>query len=181
MEESPRIERRIELYSPESEVEVLLLKSILDAAGIDYFVKNDTFGSLAIGPPIAHYNRKTFFVAEHQLGEAQGLVREFLHRTVPPRPRQYRLRDKLRMVFEFLLFGWFLPGGRRGRREPELRLIHGARPSDSPPRATHRGEGRGERSRRGPPLRLIPPAAGDSPETSAPSTTAGSERRTPER
>lgn len=183
MDDTPRyrrIERRVELHSPDSEVEALLLKSILDAAGIDYFVKNDTFGSLTIGPQIAHYNRKTFLVAEHQVEEARALIGEFLHKTVPPRPQEYRLWDKLRMVFEVLLFGWFLPGGRR-RNEPQLRLIHGARPSGAEPRAAHRREGHGQRSRRGPPLRLIR-CAPEEPETAAePSSGAESRPRTPGR
>lgn len=173
--------RRVELYSPESEVELLLLQSVLDSAGIDYFVKNKSFGALTPGPQIALCNRRTFLVLEDQLPEAREVVLEFLDRTGAPEPRQYPLREKLRMVFEFLLFGWFLPGKRH--RPPQLRLIHTAAPSDEPPPRRTPDE-RSAVPRRGPPrLKLVHPRRPErrGPERSDPATTSGSRDRTPER
>lgn len=115
----------VELYSPENEMEVLLLKSILDDSGIDFFVKNDTFGSLTVGPQIAHYNRKTILVAEDQLDDAREVLVEFLEKTSHRPHAPYRLRDKLRMIFEVLLFGWIMPGRRRSS-PPRLELLDGA-------------------------------------------------------
>lgn len=151
----PRLERRVELYSPESEVEVLLLKSVLDAAGIDYFVKNDTFGGLTPGPQIALCNRRIFLVPEDRLDEARTLVRDLLDRTQAPEPRHYPLREKIRMVFEVLFFGWFLPG--RRPRLPRLRLVHSAAPGDVEP-ARRTPDERSTEPRRGPPdLKLVHP------------------------
>lgn len=182
----PSFARRVELYSPESEIELVLLQSVLDAAGIDYFVKNKTFGGLTPGPQIALCNRRTFLVPEDQLAEAREVVREFLHRTGAPEPRRYPLREKIRMVVEFLFFGWFLPG--RRHRPPQLRLIHTAAPGDDqPPRRTP--DERSPVPRRGPPrLRLVHPRRPErrdpephDPDRSDPATTSGARDRTPER
>ncbi len=120
----------IELHSPDTEAELLLLRSVFDAADICYFVHNDTFGSMVAGPRIAHYNRKRVLVHEADYEEAQALLGDLLRRTAPataaPVATRYRLRDKLRMVAEFLVFGWFLPG-RRHRPGPRLRLVKGFR------------------------------------------------------
>jgi hypothetical protein len=128
----------IELHSPDSEGELLFLKSLLDEAGIPYYVHNERFGSLLAGPQIAHYNRKTIWVHEGDREEAAALISDFLDRTgVRERParRSYSWREKLRMVGEFLVFGWFLPG-RRPRRGPELTLVKGYRADP----AHHAGE-----------------------------------------
>lgn len=154
-----RLATWVELYSPESEVEGLLLRSVLDGAGIHYFVKNDTFAGLVPGPRIALCNRRIFLVPEEEITEARHLLEELLDKTTAPEPQQYPLREKIRMVFEVLFFGWFLPG-RRGRRTPPLRLVHSAAPSDDePPRRTP--DERSPTPRRGPPesppLRLVHP------------------------
>ena len=119
----------IELHSPDSEGELLFLKSLLDEAGIPYYVHNERFGSLMAGPQIAHYNRKTIWVHETDGHEAAALITDFLDRTGandPPARQRYSMLEKLRMVGEVLLFGWFLPG-RRPRRGPELTLVKGFR------------------------------------------------------
>jgi hypothetical protein len=73
----------IDLYSPRGEMELLILRSILDDAGIPYFIRNDTFGSLYQSPYAEAYNRKTICVARIDRDEASVLVREFLRRTGP--------------------------------------------------------------------------------------------------
>lgn len=124
--------RLVELYSPDTEIEVLLLKSILEDAHIDYFIQNDTFGSLTVGPRIALYNKKTVFVADDQLDDARNLVRDLHDKTEVVDPPAYSLGDKVRMVVEFFLFGWIMPG-RRSRRPPEppkLTLLESSNPDD---------------------------------------------------
>lgn len=127
----------VELHSPAGEGELLLLRSVLDGAGIHYFVKGDHFGSLTVGPQIDHYNRKTIYVHPEDHEEAGALVAEFLSKTSEPRraaARDLRLGDVLRMVLEVLVFGWFMPGRRRRTpRPPELRLIEGGREAPSRP------------------------------------------------
>jgi hypothetical protein len=134
--DAPDAERSpmVELHSPEDEGDLLLLRSVLDAAGLCYFVKGDLFGSLTVGPRIDHYNRKRLYVHRHDAEEARELVAEFLAKTTRPAEtaaRELRGRDVLRMLVELLVFGWFMPGRRsRPAPPPELRVIRGGRPDD---------------------------------------------------
>lgn len=120
--------RLVELCAPRSEPEVAVLRSILDDAGIPYHVHNDTFGSMVAGPLIAHYNGKRILVPEAGIDEARALLADLDRKAAAgrqPMRRPYTLRDKVRMVCEFLLFGWFMPG----RKPPPpslLRLVKGA-------------------------------------------------------
>ena len=99
-------------------MELSLLKSIFDGEGISYFVHNDHFGSLKIGPCIDLFNAKTIMVADHQFQEAEAILLDYLGRTrdetSPPPP--YPFFDRVRMVVEALLFSWFVPGKRPGKR-----------------------------------------------------------------
>ena len=99
----------IRLYSPRSEGETAVLKSILTAAGIPFFVHNDFYGSLRVGPQIDLLNVKTFMVAEEASDEARELILDFLEATATS-PRSTRWLDRGRVVIECLLFGWFIPG-----------------------------------------------------------------------
>ena len=117
----------IELYSPDTESELLILRSVLDDAGIPHFVHNDTFGSMVAGPRIAHYNRKRILVPETDYEDALDLVSEYLLKTEEEpqlNSQGLTLADKLRMVLELLLFGWFMPG-KRFQATPKLELVKG--------------------------------------------------------
>lgn len=130
--------RLVELCAPRSEPEVAVLRSILDDAGIPYHVHNDTFGSMVAGPLIAHYNGKRILVPEAGIDEARALLadldRQAASRSRPAPARRYALGDKVRMVCEFLIFGWFMPG-RKPPPPSNLRLVKGAgvRPTDPSP------------------------------------------------
>lgn len=158
----------VHLYTPASEIELLLLKSVFEGAGIRLFVRNEMFGSLAVGPPIEHCNRKSIWVAEADFEDAIALLRDLHRRADLERHRDaepvYTLRDKLRMLAEFLLFGWFMPGRRPRRqpaRRPALRLIAGSRRPGDPADADDDDEGPPDRAAAGggpadqPPLKLV--------------------------
>ena len=108
------------LYSPENDAELVIIRSILDGEGIQYFVHNDHFGTLQVGPPIDLFNLKTIMVSEDQYERAREIVDDFLTKTkdmsIPP-PSNYSLIDKIRMVFETLIFSWFIPGNKWKRRK----------------------------------------------------------------
>lgn len=131
----------IELYSPGSESELLLLRSLLDDAGIRYFVRNDVFGSLYSGPHVESYNRKILCVARVEIEEASELLDDFLVRTgrgggsVEPPPG---VVDRLLQRFA----AWLSPQPEEER--PRFRLIRNPHPDRRPSR---------QRSR--PPLRLV--------------------------
>lgn len=110
----------IELYSPRNEVELAFLKGILDGEGISYFVRNDNFGSMKVGPVIDLFNAKCILVEESDFDRAKELLGDFLDRTsVDTQGSTYSLFDKIRLVLETLLFGWIMPGrsGRKNKRE----------------------------------------------------------------
>ncbi len=109
----------VHLYSPESDAELALLKSILDSESIGYFVKNDNFGSLEIGPRIGLYNSKTIEVRDDQYERANELLSDYFDKTKIKTAEQvdeYSLFDKIRMVIEVLVFGWLMPGRRKSKK-----------------------------------------------------------------
>ena len=67
----------IKLCSPANEAELCLIRGLLDAEGIPYFVQNDHFGSLWAGPWI-DFNAKTVFVPEVYSDQASRLVHDIL-------------------------------------------------------------------------------------------------------
>ncbi len=110
---APEYARYINLYSPQNEIESSLLKSILDSEGISYFVRNDNFGSLEVGPHIGLFNAKMIKVQDDQYEKAKELLTDYLektHQEIEEPLRKYSLFDKIRMVIEFLLFNWVMPG-----------------------------------------------------------------------
>src|SRR3989304_4440236 len=99
----------LELYSPNNEVELALLKSILDAEGINYFVRNDKFGSLEIGPKIELLNKKMIMVQDDQYEKAKELLKDYLENAGEKSMSVEMIcpiDDYGRIVSEFLLFGW---------------------------------------------------------------------------
>ncbi len=108
-----------DLYSPRTEGESALLKSIMDYSGIPYYVRNDFFASLRVGPHIDLLNVKTIMVPEECREQAQEFILNYLSTTVPD-PFPLLLRDRLRVVLEFFLFGWFVPGKMPGRKYREI-------------------------------------------------------------
>ncbi len=107
----------VDLYSPSNEGELALIKSILDAEGINYFVKNDNFGSMEVGPRIELFNNKTVTVQSDQCERASELIKDYLAQTaVAVEDEKYSLFDKIRMFVELLLFGWMMPGKKKNRK-----------------------------------------------------------------
>ena len=109
----------IALYSPRNETDLALIKGILDGEGIHYFVRNDHFGSMKVGPKIDLFNAKTILVDAEHYDCAMKLISDFLAAAVEEDAEDqpaYSLWDKARMIFEVALFNWIMPGRRRRRR-----------------------------------------------------------------
>lgn len=103
----------INLYSPQNEIELSMLRSILDSESISYFIRNDNFGSLEVGPHIGLFNAKMIRVQDDQYEKAKELLNDYLEKTreqVEEPVKKYSLFDKIRMAIEFLLFNWVMPG-----------------------------------------------------------------------
>jgi len=119
-EPDPEYVKYVDLYSPQNEVELAFLKSILDAEEISYFVKNDNFGSLEVGPRIGLFNAKMIEVKDDQHEKAAELLSDYLGKVKEKSDesgRKYSFFDKIRMVIEVLIFGWIMPGRRKTGRD----------------------------------------------------------------
>ena len=110
---APEYVNYINLYSPQNQIELSFIKSILDSEGISYFVRNANFGSLEVGPQIGLFNATMIQVQDDQFEKARELLADYLEKTrnqVEKPLQKYSIFDKIRMVIEFLLFGWLVPG-----------------------------------------------------------------------
>ena len=87
--------------------------AILEAHGIESFVHGQYFGSLLPGLQIESYNTRTIMVPEERANEAREALTEFSPAGEPAsESSSVRFWDKVRVVLEAVLFGWFVPGGR---------------------------------------------------------------------
>jgi hypothetical protein len=112
------------LYKPEDEMELSLIKSIFESEGIQYFVHNDHFGSLQIGPQIDLFNARMIMVPENQYAKAEELLFAYIRNTREDEPEsfksQYSLAEKIRIVIEAILFGWFVPRKKKSHNKNRL-------------------------------------------------------------
>jgi hypothetical protein len=112
----------VKLYSPENESELALIKSLFEPEHINYYVLNDHFGTMKVGPKIDLLNVKTIYVSEEDLDFAKDILLDFLENTKnrnKPFKSPYSMPDKVRMVIETLVFNWFIPGNRWNRNKKE--------------------------------------------------------------
>ncbi len=117
LEQPKSFHEMINLYSPNNEMELAMIKSILDSEDINYFVKNENFGSLEVGPQIALFNKRMIIVQDDHHDRASELVKDYLNEIAEKdEPEEgYSIFDKTRMAIEVLLFGWLMPG-RKSKR-----------------------------------------------------------------
>lgn len=111
----------VPLYTPDSEAEAAVIAGLLDACGVAYFIRGGAMAKLYPGPRIQDYNTQTFMVRMGDLPDARMLLAEFIAPTAPPQSDgHYSLADKLRVLFEAVVFGWIVPG-RRVRQTRQTR------------------------------------------------------------
>ena len=121
--------RYVELLHPTDEVDLAFIKSVLNAEGLHFVVRNENFGGLYVGPQIELYNRKTVLVERGYEDLAHELLSVYLNEDaelieeaqtgdpMPPDGIWMRIFDKVRLVFEVLFFGWLMPRHRSNRRK----------------------------------------------------------------
>lgn len=66
------------IYTPNDEVELAVIRSMLDSADIPYKVVNQYFGSLYIGPAMGSLNSKPVMVPEEYFEEAKDVLSNYL-------------------------------------------------------------------------------------------------------
>ncbi|HEX5123329.1 MAG TPA: hypothetical protein VFV97_08775 [Rhodanobacteraceae bacterium] len=93
---------------PQTETELAMTLCLLEAAGVPAFVSAGV-GSLYPGPQIASYNTRRVLVPAACRDDAEAALRVLQ----PPLPDRTRWRDRLRVLLEWFLFGWFVQGDRR--------------------------------------------------------------------
>ncbi len=101
----------VRVFTPQSESEVLVAASMLEAHGIPAFIHNRGIGSILPGVQINAYNTQSIMVPEENVPDALELLAQL---TAQPRAAvsPMRLRDKVRVLLEGFLCGWFVPGSR---------------------------------------------------------------------
>lgn len=104
----------VPVAKPQTESELAVMLSLLEAHGIPHFVHNRGFGSLYPGMQIDLYNVRRFMVAENHAQEALDLLAVFLQPSAQAaKEGVLTLRDRVRVVFETLVFSWSFPRKRR--------------------------------------------------------------------
>ena len=96
-----------------------MIRGVLETEGIHFFIHNDHFGSMRVGPQIDLFNKKTIMVAAVDADRARCIIANLLERQIPEEEgvAEFSVGQKLRMIFETLFFGWFIPEKKR-RKEP---------------------------------------------------------------
>ena len=99
----------VRVFSPQTESEVAVVTALLEAHEIPAFVHNRNFGSLLPGLQINAYNSQSVMVPEERAADAVELLAEFM---APPsgQPIGASVGNRVRVVLEALIFGWFVPG-----------------------------------------------------------------------
>jgi len=106
----------INIYSPNDEVELSMIRGLLESEGVNFYVHNDHYGSMEIGPRIDLINKKTVLVAPEDADRARQIINYFLESSTPEETGevpQYTFAQKFRMVRGAVLFCWFIPGRKR--------------------------------------------------------------------
>jgi len=109
----------IKIYSPNDELELSMIRGVFDTEGVSYFVHNDNFGSMRVGPQIDLLNKKTIMVASEDVGRAKEIISNLLERRLLEEEEQYSIGQKLRMILETIIFWWFIPRRKRSKKRPE--------------------------------------------------------------
>lgn len=104
----------VTIFRPQTESELAIALAILEAHGVESFVHGQYFGSLLPGLQIESYNTRAIMVPEERAVEAREALAESFPVNEPAATLpSMRFRDKMRIVLEAVMFGWFVPGERR--------------------------------------------------------------------
>jgi hypothetical protein len=99
---------------PRTESELAVMESLLEANGIRHYVHNRWFGGLYPGLQIDLYNVRSVMVADDQAADACELLSMFAQPADEPEAdRNLAFGDRLRIVFETLIFAWSFPQKRQ--------------------------------------------------------------------
>ncbi len=100
--------------TPQTESELAVMVSLLEAHGIQHYVHNQGFGGLYPGMQIELYNARRLMVPADQATDARELLSVFsIQSPTTATDEKMSVTDKLRVLFETCIFGWSFPRKRR--------------------------------------------------------------------
>ncbi len=111
----------IPIYTPQTESEVAVISSMLDAYEIPYYIRGGAFSKLYPGLQIKDYNMQTFMVPDEFEAVAQELLNDFIN----PTPQeaavktQFSITRVFRVLMEITLMGWVFTGKRWNKNKSE--------------------------------------------------------------
>ncbi len=106
----------VRVLSPQSEPELAVVRSLLEAHDIPVFVHGRHLGSLLPGLQIGNYNTQSVMVPEEHVSAALELLAEFRKNDQGAIDEPLPWRDRLRVILEGVLFGWLVPGRRNSKK-----------------------------------------------------------------
>jgi len=93
-------------------MELLFIRMALEADGIPFLVVGDGFGSLYPGVQLPIFNERPVRVDASDRDRAMEVIGE-VRKDFDPVSSELAGSSKFRIVVETLIFGWFVPGGKR--------------------------------------------------------------------
>ena len=96
---------------PESEPDVAIISSALQAADIPHYVHGAGMGGILPGLQITGYNTRSVLVPEASADFAHEIIAS-LHLSSSAPVAVHARGGRLRLALETLLFGWFVPSRR---------------------------------------------------------------------
>lgn len=101
---------------PRDDMEQVFIIAALEAAEIPHFIMGQYFGGLYPGIQIPGYNERSIQVPAPYFEEAAVIISDIRSRYISP-AQSLSAKSKLRMLFEALLIGWAMPGGKKSPRK----------------------------------------------------------------
>lgn len=93
-------------------MELLFIRMALEADGIPFLIVGDGFGSLYPGVQVPIFNERPVRVRVSDRNRAIEVIGE-ARKDFDPVSSGLSARSKLRILVETIIFGWFVPGGKR--------------------------------------------------------------------
>ena len=103
----------VPLFKVSSDVELALVRSILEGYEVLHYVHNGHFSFLEPGLRIPLLNERWVCVFREELSEAQDILTAYGFFPFAEQPYQPSAWTKYRHLLELIFFGWIIPGDRR--------------------------------------------------------------------
>jgi len=95
------------------DIDLAMIRGLLDEYDILYYVQNEFYSSLMPGIRIPLLNERWICVAAEELGEAREILTAYDFLPFQETPYQPSPRTKYRHLLEFVFGPWMMPGDRR--------------------------------------------------------------------